>query len=50
MKSRIAFAPLSLIQKDIYLIDEIMAVGDIKFAYKSYQTLAIKIKNKNSCN
>ena len=50
MKSRIAFAPLSLINKDIYLIDEIMAVGDIKFASKSYKTIVEKIKSGNSCS
>lgn len=49
MKSRIAFAPLILIQKKVYLIDEIMAVGDIKFSSKSYQTLVQKIKNDKSC-
>ena len=49
MKSRIAFAPLSLMNKEIYLIDEIMAVGDIKFSKKSYDTIVHKIKKRNAC-
>mgnify|MGYP001195017632 CR=1 FL=1 len=49
MKARIAFAPLTIMQADIYLLDEILAVGDIKFQSKSYNALHKKIKSSDSC-
>ena len=46
MKARIAFAPLTIMQADIYLLDEILAVGDIKFQSKSYNALHKKLNHR----
>jgi len=47
MRARLGFASGMEIDPDIILIDEILAVGDIKFREKSYQTfLSLKKNNK----
>ena len=47
MKSRLAFATAMKIDPDIFLIDEILSVGDKDFKQKSYETfLSLKKRNK----
>jgi capsular polysaccharide transport system ATP-binding protein len=47
MRSRLAFACSLEIDFDIYLIDEVTAVGDIKFKEKAKQTLLERSKTAN---
>lgn len=47
MRSRLAFACCMAIDFDIYLIDEVTAVGDPKFKRKAKQALANKTKSAN---
>jgi len=47
MRSRLAFACCMAIDFDVYLIDEVTAVGDPKFKRKAKQTLINKTKSAN---
>ncbi len=46
MKARLGFATSMIIYPDIFLIDEILSVGDKNFREKSYQSFK-ELKNKN---
>jgi len=49
MRSRLAFAIANVVDADLLLIDEILAVGDADFAKKSQAAMELKILGGTTC-